>query len=267
MRRPELLWLVHAFVAVVFAIASYLASTAANAEKPEQVGVLPTPLTWLRDVDETIKQDVRYATANNFTLAPVPGYAEPDCILTRPTAEALAKVQRDLKARGLSLKVYDCYRPVHSVAAFVRWATQSIARNATNRFHPNVPRSRLIPEGYIAARSGHSRGNAIDVTLVKQPAPSRVGFDSAKAYGPCTGPVDARAPDDSVDMGTGFDCFDIKSRTVTTGLSADQQQWRRVLLEAMKKHGFLNYPKEWWHYSFPSGDAGQVFDVPVAAHH
>ena len=118
---------------------------------------MPQDFVYLRDIDPTILQDMRYAGRDNFTGAPVPGYDAPECVLVRPAAEALAAVQADLRAKGLTLKVYDCYRPARAVAAFVDWAKEPDDPAAKTTYYPNLPKAALFPD-YIATRSGHSRG-------------------------------------------------------------------------------------------------------------
>jgi D-alanyl-D-alanine dipeptidase len=226
---------------------------------------LPRPLVYLRDVDETILQDIRYAGSDNFTGGRVPGYEAGECILTRTTAEALARVQRDLAARRLTLKVYDCYRPVRAVQAFVAWTQSAGSRTGTARFYPAIRKSSLLREGYIARQSSHSRGNAIDLTLVEVGSPSAAPFAVGTNYGPCTGPAATRAPDNSVDMGTGYDCFDTKSHTASSKVDEEQRRWRNILTEAMQRQGFENFAKEWWHFTYGPGNAGMTFDVPVTA--
>jgi D-alanyl-D-alanine dipeptidase len=233
-----------------------------DADAPAARRALPAPLVHLRDVDASILQDMRYAGYDNFTGAPVPGYGAAECILTRRTAQALASVQSELAARRLSLKVYDCYRPLKAVAAFMRWVG-SAADDGNARFHPSLPRGRLVALGYIAARSGHSRGNTVDLTLVALPRREVPPFVSGQDYGPCTAGADARAPDDGVDMGTGFDCFDTMSHAGAAQLSAAQKGNRRTLTEAMTRAGFVAYDREWWHFSYPPGDPGRAFDVDV----
>lgn len=257
------------FAVVVSVVCSLLtASLAADAgsRDPSLRGSLPAPLVYLRDVDASIIQDMRYAGPDNFTGAPVPGYAAPECILTRETAEALASVQRQLAEQKLSLKVYDCYRPVKAVAAFMRWVNSKASDKATARFHPDLPRKRLVSLGYIAARSGHSRANVVDLTIVALPTPDTPPFEAQQIYGACTAATEARAPDDSLDMGTGFDCFDPKSNVGAPAISEAQERNRKTLAQAMADVGFKAYQKEWWHFSFPPGDPGRAFDVDIAPH-
>lgn len=217
-------------------------------------GGLPAPFVFLADVDPTILQDIRYAGDNNFTGKSVPGYAAAECVLTKQAAEALARVQAALRPQGLSLKVYDCYRPQRAVMSFVAWGKARDPRPATKRFFPNLRKEQLVPLGYIAEQSSHPRGVAIDLTLVKLPVASVPAFDAKATYAACTAKVEKRSPDNSVDMGTGYDCFDTLSHTANPRVAKAQRTWRQTLLSAMTKEKFENFEKEWWHYVFPSPD-------------
>jgi D-alanyl-D-alanine dipeptidase len=171
-------------------------------------------------------------------------------MLLREVAEALSRVQRGLVQHNLSLKVYDCYRPRRAVRAFESWVREPGLDPALKRYHPGLEKSQLIDLGYIAAVSSHSRGDTVDLTLVLLPARKGRPFKASAAYGSCAGPRKTRAPDDSVDMGTSFDCFDPLSHTKAPGLEERQQRWREQLLEAMAEQGFHNYRKEWWHFTY-----------------
>jgi D-alanyl-D-alanine dipeptidase len=242
------------------AMAAALASAGAQAFAAQ----LPEGFVYLRDIDPTILQDMRYAGADNFTGAPVPGYDAAECVLVRPAAEALAAVQADLRAKGLTLKVYDCYRPARAVSAFVEWAKEPDDPSAKATYYPNLPKAALFPD-YIATRSGHSRGGTVDLTLVP------IGFESqapAEAEGaasrPCTAPQEGRAPDGSLDMGTSFDCFDVEANTSAPGLTKEEQDNRATLVEAMQARGFKNYPLEWWHFTLePEPYPDTIFDFPI----
>jgi D-alanyl-D-alanine dipeptidase len=230
---------------------------------------LTEPLVYLRDIDPSIGQDIRYAGPDNFTGRRVPGYGAAECVLLREAAEALARVQRALLPRGLSLKVYDCYRPRRAVRAFVTWVKAGDAGPSDpllRRFHPNVERRRIIDLGYVAAVSHHSRGDTVDLTLVELPAKPAAPYDQQAVYGPCNGPAKDRAPDNGVDMGTGFDCFDPQSHTAAFDISAAQARWRKTLAEAMRQEGFRNYHREWWHFTFWPARADRSFNVPIAPH-
>jgi D-alanyl-D-alanine dipeptidase len=134
-------------------------------------GKLPGDYVYLREIDPTIIQDMRYATADNFTQAVVPGYQAGECVALRMVAEGLKLVQTDLLHRGLSLKVYDCYRPVRAVKSFMEWVSKPEAAGG-ERYRPRTERSDLIKLGYISAHSIHSKGAAIDLTLVALPEAS-----------------------------------------------------------------------------------------------
>ena len=115
-------------------------------------------------------QDIRYASSNNFVGRPLDGYEAPECILRRDVAMALAQVQKDLAAANLGLKVYDCYRPTRAVRTMAIWANDGRAGGATKRFYPKLQKNTLFGSGYIASRSAHSTGTAIDLTLVERAA-------------------------------------------------------------------------------------------------
>jgi D-alanyl-D-alanine dipeptidase len=150
------------------------------------------------------------------------------------------------------------------VRAFESWVRDPELDPALKRFHPSLEKSQLIDLGYIAAVSAHSRGNTVDVTLVMLPARKARPVKASAAYGSCAGPVAQRAPDNSIDMGTSFDCFDSLSHTKAPGLEERQQRWREQLVDAMAGHGFHNYQKEWWHFTYEPQRRRRSFDVPIA---
>ena len=150
--------------------------------------------------------------------------------------------------------------------AFVAWVNERETTRSDpllKRFHPNIERSRLLTDGYVAAVSQHSRGDTVDLTLVELPARPMAPFDGSAAYGPCTGPAKGRAPDNGVDMGTGYDCFDARSHTARAGLTEAQARWRQTLVEAMAREGFRNYRKEWWHFTLATAHAPRAFNAPI----
>lgn len=167
----------------------------------------------------SVKFDMRYTTTNNFIGSPIDGYREPICYLTNETAVALANVQQRLQKEGLALRVFDCYRPQRSVDNFVRWAKDLNDTKMKSRYYPNVAKKDLFKEGYIAAKSGHSRGSTIDLTI------------------------------DGLDMGTPFDFFDPRSHTDAESVTKEQHNNRMVLKKVMEANGFKNYAEEWWHYT------------------
>ncbi|MEW2418335.1 M15 family metallopeptidase [Streptomyces sp. NPDC046866] len=205
------------------------------------VGSARPGFTALADVDPSIAQDIRYAGEHNFTGGVVDGYEEPVCLLARPAAEALRRAQRVLLRRGYALLVYDCYRPQRAVDRFVRWAADEGDQRTKAEFYPDVDKGRLIPEGYIAAKSGHSRGSTVDVTMTRLPLRR------------------------SVDMGTAFDRFDPLSHTDDPRITGAARANRRLLVRVLGAEGFVNLPEEWWHFTYkPEAFPDTYFDFPVA---
>ena len=131
----------------------------------------------------------------------------------------------------------------------------------TKRFYPKLPKNILFGAGYIAPQSAHSTGNTVDLTITEAPPPSVPEFDPSATYGPCTGPAAQRAPDTSIDMGTGYDCFDAASSTRSGAITSEQRRWRERFVAAMAKRGFSNYHREWWHFTY--GAPYAYFDVPI----
>jgi len=244
--------------ALTLAAALVLSMTAALTGSARAAEAMPQDFVYLRDVAPTIQQDMRYAGPDNFTGKPVPGYEAPECVLVRQAAEALKTVQADLKPNGLSLRVYDCYRPTEAVAAFVAWAKEPSNRQAKETHYPNLRKTVLFPN-YIATRSGHSRGATVDLTLAPIGA-----ADTPAQEGTCTAPQESIAPDGSLAMGTTFDCFDVKANTKASGLTPLEIKNRALLRDAMQARGFKTYPFEWWHYTFePEPYPDTYFDFPI----
>ncbi len=223
---------------------------------------LPGEFVYLRDIDPTIIQDIRYAGANNFVGRPLAGYEAAECIVRRDVGLRLRSIQRELKQRDLSLKMLDCYRPARAVADMVAWSQNGQESAAEHRFSPAFRKRDLFRLGYIAKRSAHSTGSALDLTLVDLKADNSAAFDAAKSYAECTAPAVERAPEGSVDMGTGYDCTDRKAHTASSRITASQRWWRDLLVTSMAQQGFVNYAKEWWHFSLP-GRGGKAYDFPV----
>ena len=224
---------------------------------------LPGGFVYLRDIDPSIIQDMRYATSNNFVGKPLRGYDAGECVVKREVGLALKNIQQELARQKLSLKMFDCYRPERAVADMVAWSKNGKETQADRRFSPAFRKADLFRLGYIATRSGHSTGAALDLTLVDLTADNSAKFDSTKAYADCTAPAEARAPEGSVDMGTGYDCSDVKSHTAAPSITPAQRRSRNTLVAAMARQGFVNYSKEWWHFSLP-GVGRQAYDFPIA---
>lgn len=249
-------------VAAVTALALTGAPAPAQA-KPEPKA--PDAFVALRDVDPTILQEIRYTTAHNFVGEPVDGYRKPMCILTEPAAKALHKAQRRLLRGGYSLKVYDCYRPQRAVDHFVRWAKDLDDGRMKQEFYPQVDKSRLLADGYIAEKSGHSRGSSVDLTVVKLPAWPTRPYVPGEPLVECYTPQGERFPDNSVGMGTGFDCFDMLSHTDDPRIKGVQRANRDLLRGTLAEQGFTDLPEEWWHFTHkPELFPETYFDFPVS---
>lgn len=224
----------------------------------------PPDLVDLAVVDASIAQDIRYAGNRNFTGRRVPGYEAPRCLLRPAVAEALARVQADIAKADppLSLKVFDCYRPERSVRSFMSWAAGK-DDGSSRDYHPGLPRGALVAKGYIARSSTHSRGIAVDLTLMRQGHQTAAGKAASAQLAP-SGPCTVAPPDEGeLDMGSAFDCFDPKSHMAAGGIEGSQRDARQLLKRAMTRHGFVSYAKEWWHFTFPAADNGLSFDAPV----
>jgi zinc D-Ala-D-Ala dipeptidase len=191
-------------------------TTAQPASPPASPPVAPDAmadslLVDVRSVDSTIQVDARYATPANFTGAPLPGYEAPRALLRREAAAALARVQRRLRTGDLGLRVFDGYRPVRATQAMVAWAERTDRRV-------------LLDSGYIARRSRHNLGVAVDLTLVDL----------------VTGT--------ELPMGTPFDTFTEAAHTANA--EGRVLRYRQLLVRVMESEGFTNYEREWWHFSY-----------------
>jgi len=228
---------------------------------------LPDGFVYLREVAPAIAQDMRYYGSHNFIGRPIDGYQAPECILTREAAAAVKAVHEDLAAAGLRVKVFDCYRPTRAVAQFVRWSRDLEDQRMKAEFYPNIAKTDFFRLGYVAERSGHSRGSTVDLTLEPAAAPpSQVG---ARAEGPavaCTAPFAERFPDSPLDFGTGFDCMDPLSHPNSPAVPSEARRNRALLAQAMERHGFRGLPEEWWHFTFKAEPFPDTwFDFPVTA--
>jgi D-alanyl-D-alanine dipeptidase len=249
--------------AIVIALAATAFVSSARAQ------TMPGGFVFLRDIDPSILQDIRYAGSNNFVGRPLNGYGAAECIVKRDVGLALKAIQQALVPQKLSLKMLDCYRPARAVHDMVVWAQNGRETPAERRYNPDFSKKDLFRLGYIAKHSGHSSGAAVDLTLVDLRdlrADNSVQFDPAKAYADCRAAAGARAPEGSVDMGTGYDCSDVMAHTTASSITSAQRRWRNALVAAMAKQGFVNYSKEWWHFSLP-GAAGPAYDFPIMARH
>ena len=235
-RRRRVVALASLLVAALLSAGSVAAPVVSPARDAAEAGLVD-----VATLAPDLHVRMRYVGHDNFTGAPVPGYEANRCYLLRPAAEALARVQQALRADGLGLEIFDCYRPVRAVRSFVAWAAAPDDPASKARFYPQVDKRALVPD-YIADRSGHSRAATVDLTLVRC------------ADGRCT----------PLDMGTGFDLFSPAAHTDAPGLTPEVRGNRQRLVQAMAAQGFVNYPLEWWHFSLrPEPDPQTAYDVPV----
>jgi len=188
----------------------------------------------IRTVDPTIAVEGRYATSHNFIGRPIKGYLAERCLLTPEAAAALGKVQGELRQFGMSLRVYDCYRPQRAVNDFIEWSKDDSDQKMKQEFYPHVEKSEAFKLGYLAEKSGHSRGSTVDLTII------------------------------GLDFGTTYDFFDERANTANPNVSSEAKVNRLLLKSVMEKFGFKYYDKEWWHFTLanePYPDS--YFDVEV----
>jgi D-alanyl-D-alanine dipeptidase len=209
---------------------------------------IPDGFVEIREVIPDIILDLRYLTNHNFLGTDVNGYKNEKCYITKSAADSLAKVQSELRKFNLSLKIYDAYRPQRAVDHFVRWAKDLSDTLTKKEFYPTIDKSRLFVDGYIAEKSGHSRGSTVDLTIVPIPIPSQLLFDVENQC-ECFESAEKRFKDNSIDMGTGFDCFHSLSHTESIKLTPQQRANRLLLKSLMDKYGFKNLAEEWWHFT------------------
>ncbi|KPH02315.1 D-alanyl-D-alanine dipeptidase [Pseudomonas sp. RIT-PI-q] len=223
----------------------------------------PGHMVYLRTVDPSIEQDIRYAGAHNFTGHPLDGYAAPECLLSQEAAKALARVQTALRSEGYGLKVFDCYRPSRAVADMGRFANEP-GDPLKGEFYPRLDKKDFWRLGYVARVSNHSKGGTVDLTLTGPDAlPADTWTPSAKPVD-CTAPYGQRWHDGALDMGTGFDCFDEPAHTDNPTIIAVARQNRQILSSAMEKQGFVGYSKEWWHFTYTRDETlNNVMDFPI----
>jgi D-alanyl-D-alanine dipeptidase len=246
-------------IALLLSVALAVAGTPA----PHPVPARPADFVYLRDVAPTIVQDIRYAGYHNFLGRPVAGYEAPECILTRRAAEALAKVQAELEANELTLRVYDCYRPQRAVNDFIAWSKVVSDQRMKTEFYPRVDKALFFKLGYVAAKSGHTRGSTVDLTIERLPPRAASAYAPGDPLVSCIAPYIQRYHDGSLDMGTGFDCMDELSHPgAEVGSIAEAH--RRLLEHMMEKNGFKGIKEEWWHFTLAGEPYPKTyFDFPI----
>lgn len=201
---------------------------------------VPEDFADLQSIIPGIEVELRYFGSDNFVGRPIAGYQANVAYLTRAAATALGNAQRELATDGLALRILDAYRPQRAVRDFMAWAADPDATTMKSAYYPELDKSELIPEGYIAERSGHSRGSTVDLTLID--------LDSGE----------------ELDMGSPYDFFDPASWPGSDRVSETAQRNRTKLREIMLRHGFEPLDEEWWHFTLrdePYPDT--YFDFPV----
>ena len=181
--------------------------------------------TYLSSIDSSIQLELRYITNDNFLGTPVDGYEKDTCIITLPAAKALKEVQSKLSKFGLSLKVFDAYRPQQAVDHFVRWAKVMNDTLRKKNYYPDIDKKDLFRLGYIASRSGHTRGSSVDLTI-----------------------IDVKTGEE-LDMGSPFDFFGAASHPEYQKINQEQRSNRLLLRNLMMEAGFKPYSQEWWHFT------------------
>lgn len=201
---------------------------------------VPEGFIYVKELIPSAQLDIRYYGSNNFTGRPVAGYRASSAILSIPGARALAEANEDFAAQGYTIKIFDAYRPQKAVNDFIGWAGKPGEEEMKARFYPGINKKDLFSAGYLAKKSGHSRGSTVDLTLVDKKTNSEV------------------------DMGSHFDYLDPISAHDNPLITPQQAANRQVLRTVMEKHGFKAYSREWWHYTLinePYPD--QYFDFDV----
>jgi len=201
----------HIIITYLFLLSAPLWAKDPNAKPRDFVDV--------KSVVPDIIVDMRYFGTHNFVGAKIDGYDAPKCLLTDKAAEALKEVQAELRDFGLTLHIYDCYRPQMAVDRFARWAADTKDTKMKKEFYPTVDKKNLFKDGYIAVKSSHSRGSTLDLGI------------------------------DGLNMGTPFDLFDPLSHTLSGKVGPEARANRLLLKSLMERHGFKNYEMEWWHYT------------------
>jgi D-alanyl-D-alanine dipeptidase len=186
---------------------------------------LPNGFTYLLEIDPTIKKELRYYTSKNFVGTPIDGYMKNKIIISIPAAKALKKIQTKLLDSGLSLKIFDAYRPQQAVDHFVRWAKIMNDTLKKQLYYPDIKKSELFKLGFIALKSGHTRGSTVDLSI-----------------------VDIKT-NKELDMGSSYDFFGEKSHPFYKKITKTQMKNRMLLRTIMIKNGFIPYDNEWWHFT------------------
>ncbi|MEO7068495.1 MAG: M15 family metallopeptidase [Rhodanobacter sp.] len=228
-------------------LAGILLASNVHADTPPTLSPATTPaeanLLDIRSLVPDIAEDIEYAGSDNFVGRPVAGYQAAKCLLLKPAATALARVEENLRQHHLRLKLFDCYRPAQAVADFVRWAHDLSDQRSKAAHYPLLDKRELLG-AYIASVSGHSRGATVDLTMMQ-----------CDTHGSHCQPLD---------MGTQFDYFGTLAHTDAAAITGAQHSNRLRLRAAMQRAGFSNYPLEWWHYTLePEPTPHTIYNVLI----
>lgn len=215
-----------------------------------------TPI--LKDISEfipDIELEIKYSQTDNFLNQKVSGYHASRCLLTLEAIKALQKIQAELRKKSLGLKIFDCYRPQKAVDFFKKWMVDGKDSEKIGNFYlSHNSKSELIAKGFVAERSSHTKGSTLDLTIVNLKLVKQNLQKSENCYNPSTANWG-----NEIDMGTIAGCFHIDSYTKSKAISKAAQENRKLLLNIMKKHGFKNYSKEWWHYTLQDEPYSQTY--------
>jgi D-alanyl-D-alanine dipeptidase len=245
-----------------------LASIIMMVPAPSLAGsALPKGFVYLRDIDPTIAQDIRYAGSHNFVGRPIRGYFADECILSQPAANALESVQRKLAEKELSLIVWDCYRPKRAVDDFLRWSKDRAHSEMKTEFYPRTDKEKLFALGYLAKPSAHSRGSTVDLAIIPTAFASALPPNPSQPLKACTSPKGERFEDGTIDFGTGYDCLDVLANTSNAAAGGTARRNRQTLRSHMREAGFRPYAREWWHFELinqPFHRGGFDFEVSAS---
>ncbi len=233
-------------VRVILTLLPYLILTLRAFSAARSVA-LPHGFTYIRDLDPTIRVNLKYYNGDNFIGWRIPGYNANRGILTLQAAVALSKAQAIFDRDGYSILVYDSYRPQQSVDYFVNWIKNVDDERNKPFYYPRVDKRTFIEEGYVASRSGHSRGSTLDMTIIKKDLKhlERAQREMRNFYGI----VLPFMNDNSVDTGTGFDLMDEASHGENNIVSAEHKANREYIRKVMESVGFRVLAEEWWHFT------------------
>lgn len=211
-----------------------------NLHAQQKSDKMSSDFVYIKDYIPNIVVDLRYYGTDNFVGKQVDGYKSDKAIFTKTATNALIKVEKELNKQNLGLKIFDAYRPQQAVNHFQSWAKDVSDTITKQKYYPSINKKNLFKDGYIASKSGHSRGSTIDLTIID--------LTSKK----------------ELDMGTIFDFLGPESAHDYTKATRKQKENRALLKSVMKKYGFKPYSKEWWHYTFINEPfKNTYFDFPV----